>query len=75
MRIREALLTLAASGSAIIVVSQDLDELLEISDQLAVLHHGVLGQAKAVAEWNVEQLGLAMTGSTSATIAMVAKAV
>jgi len=75
MRIREALLTLAASGSAIIVVSQDLDELLEISDQLAVLHHGILGQAKAVAEWNVEQLGLAMTGSTSATIAMVAKAV
>jgi len=40
-----------------------------------VLHHGILGQAKAVAEWNVEQLGLAMTGSTSATIAMVAKAV
>ena len=63
MRIREALLTLAGSGSAIIVISQDLDELLEISDQLAVLHHGSLGEAKAVDQWNIEQLGLAMTGS------------
>ena len=66
MRIRESLLALAASGSAIVVTSQDLDELLEISDQLAVLHHGTLSKAKAVDEWNIEQLGLAMTGSTEA---------
>ena len=66
MRIREALLALAANGSAIVVISQDLDELLEISDQLAVLHHGTLSPAKAVEEWNIEQLGLAMTGSTEA---------
>jgi len=66
MRIREALLTLAGSGSAIVVISQDLDELLEISDQLAVLHHGSLSDAKAVGNWNIEQLGLAMTGSADA---------
>ncbi len=66
MRIRESLIALAASGSAIVVISQDLDELLEISDQLAVLHHGTLSNAKAVEEWNIEQLGLAMTGSTEA---------
>ncbi len=66
MRIREALQTLAASGSSIVVISQDLDELLEISDQLAVLHHGSLTDARPVAEWNIEQLGLAMTGSTEA---------
>ena len=66
IRIREALLKLAASGSAIIVISQDLDELLEISDQLAVLHHGTLGEARSVGEWNTEQLGLAMTGSSEA---------
>jgi len=63
-RIREALLTLAGSGSAIIVISQDLDELLEISDQLAVLHNGTLSKSKPVTDWNLEQLGLAMTGST-----------
>ena len=62
-RIREALLTLASEGSAIVVISQDLDELLEISDQLAVLHHGTLSAARPVSSWNIEQLGLAMTGS------------
>ena len=66
MRIREALLKLASNGSTIVVISQDLDELLEISDQLAVLHHGKLSHAKPVEEWNIEQLGLAMTGSTEA---------
>ena len=65
MRIREALLTLAASGSAIVVISQDLDELLEISDQLAVLHHGSLSAAKSVDAWNIEQLGLAMIGGVA----------
>ncbi|OED36057.1 ABC transporter [Chromatiales bacterium (ex Bugula neritina AB1)] len=63
VRIREALLSLASEGSAILVISQDLDELLEISDRLAVLHHGELGHARPVSEWTVEALGLAMTGS------------
>jgi simple sugar transport system ATP-binding protein len=62
-RIRQALLKLANTGSAILVISQDLDELLEISDRLAVLHHGKLGRARAINEWTVEALGLAMTGS------------
>lgn len=62
VRIREALMTLAANGSAILVISQDLDELLEISDRLAVLHHGSLGTARPINEWTVEALGLAMTG-------------
>ena len=48
----------------ILVISQDLDELLEISDRLAVLHHGVLGDARPIHEWTVEALGLAMTGGT-----------
>ena len=64
VRIREALMELAAGGSAILVISQDLDELLEISDRLAVLHHGVLGEARPIHEWTVEALGLAMTGGT-----------
>lgn len=64
VRIREALMQLAAQGSAILVISQDLDELLEISDRLAVLHHGQLSEARAIHEWTVETLGLAMTGSS-----------
>lgn len=63
VRIREALMELAGIGSAILVISQDLDELLEISDRLAVLHHGKLGRARPISDWTVEALGLAMTGS------------
>lgn len=65
-RIRQSLLKLANTGSAILVISQDLDELLEISDRLAVLHHGKLGQARPVHQWTIEALGLAMTGSEEA---------
>ncbi len=65
-KIRQALLKLANSGSAILVISQDLDELLEISDRLAVLHHGRLGRARDINDWTIEALGLAMTGSEQA---------
>ena len=63
VRIREALMTLAKNGSAILIISQDLDELLEISDRLAVLHHGSLGKAQPISDWTIEALGMAMTGS------------
>jgi len=55
------------SGSAILIISQDLDELLEISDRLAVLHHGTLGKAQPINDWTIEALGLAMTGSVPNT--------
>ncbi len=64
VRIREALMELANRGSAVLVISQDLDELLEISDRLSVLHHGVLAPARPIAQWTIESLGLAMTGET-----------
>jgi ABC-type uncharacterized transport system ATPase subunit len=40
--IRQALLDLAAGGAAVIVISQDLDELMEISDRFAALNEGRL---------------------------------
>src|SRR5690606_5619122 len=36
-RIRQALIDLARSGSAVLVISQDLDELFEVSDSIAVM--------------------------------------
>src|SRR5690606_10566928 len=39
-RIRQALIDLARSGSAVLVISQDLDELFELSDSIAVMHDG-----------------------------------
>ncbi len=60
--IHAALLSLAAAGSAVVVISQDLDELLAISDRLAVINVGVLSQAMPTAGVSLEQLGLLMGG-------------
>jgi simple sugar transport system ATP-binding protein len=60
--IRQALVDLAAAGSAILVISQDLDELFEIADRLAVIHHGRLGPLRPTAAWSRDAIGLEMLG-------------
>jgi simple sugar transport system ATP-binding protein len=60
--IHRAILDLAASGSAIVVISQDLDELLALSDRLAVLNEGRLSQPIPTAQTDPEELGLLMGG-------------
>ena len=60
--IHAAILRLAAAGSAIVVISQDLDELLTISDRLAVLNVGVLSNALSTASVSLGELGLLMGG-------------
>src|SRR5437763_2869323 len=62
--IRQALLDLAAAGAAVLVTSQDLDELAEIADRIAVMFHGRLSEALPRAEANRERLGLLMGGSS-----------
>ena len=62
--IRQALLDLAAVGAAVLVTSQDLDELIEIADRIAVMFHGQLSAPLATADATREKLGLLMGGST-----------
>ncbi len=62
--IRQALLDLAAGGAAVLVTSQDLDELTEIADRIAVMFHGRLSQPLSTAEASREKLGLLMGGSS-----------
>jgi simple sugar transport system ATP-binding protein len=61
--IRQALVDLARGGSAVLVISQDLDELFEIADRMAVIHEGALGALRRTAEWNREAVGLEMLGT------------
>jgi ABC-type uncharacterized transport system ATPase subunit len=63
--IRQALIDLAARGTAVLVVSQDLDELAEIADRIAVMFHGRLSVPLMRAEASREKLGLLMGGSSS----------
>jgi ABC-type uncharacterized transport system ATPase subunit len=60
--IHTALLELAKSGSAILVISQDLDELLVISDRISVLADGRLTPAEDVSNVTIESIGISMGG-------------
>ena len=60
--IHQAIVDLAATGSAIVVISQDLDELLSLCDTLAVINGGRLSKAMAVKDADIEEIGLLMGG-------------
>jgi simple sugar transport system ATP-binding protein len=61
--IRQALIDLARAGSAVLVVSQDLDEILEISDRVAVISKGRLSEARDAHGITREEIGLLMGGA------------
>ena len=61
--IRQALIDLARSGSAVLVISQDLDEIFEVADRIAVISRGELSEAYLSEEINLEQIGLLMAGA------------
>ena len=61
-QIRGELLTLASAGCAVLVVSEELDELFEICDTLYVMARGELSPPVPRAEATVEKVGLWMSG-------------
>jgi simple sugar transport system ATP-binding protein len=63
--IRQALIDLAARGTAVLVISQDLDELAEIADRVAVMFHGHLSAALDAVSADRQTLGLLMGGSNA----------
>ncbi len=63
--IRQALIDLAGRGAAVLVVSQDLDELAEIADRIAVMFHGKLSAPLDAAQATRETLGLLMGGANT----------
>jgi general nucleoside transport system ATP-binding protein len=61
-QIRGELLKLRDAGCAVLVVSEELDELFEVSDRLMVMAQGRLSPSVAVADATVEQIGAWMSG-------------
>jgi len=66
-QIRAELLALRDAGCAVLVVSEDLDELFELSDRLHVIAGGRLSPSVPIAQATVEQIGLWMSGLWDAT--------
>ena len=60
--IHQAIVDLAATGTAVVVISQDLDELLALSDTLVVINGGRLSAPMTVGSVSIEEIGLLMGG-------------
>jgi len=60
--IHQAIIDLANKGSAVVVISQDLDELLRLCDRLSVINLGRLSEPRTTNDVTVEELGLMMGG-------------
>ena len=60
--IRESLISLSKKGTSIIVISQDLDELFEITHRLSVIFNGSLSNSYKTKDVDIEKIGLLMGG-------------
>ena len=69
--IRQSLLDLAGQGAAVIVISQDLDELMEISHRFAALSEGRLSEARPAAGLTIKDIGLMLGGAHGMEVAHV----
>jgi len=60
--IRQQLIDLRNEGAAILVISEELEELFEVSDRIAVIANGKLSPAKKLAETSIDEIGVWMSG-------------
>jgi len=65
--IHQHLLKEQEKGSAILLISEDLDEILELSDTIAVMYKGKLTSKKHRNECTIDKIGEAMMGLNSFT--------
>ena len=61
--VHRQLLDACAAGAALLLISEDLDEIFALADRIAVMHHGRLTEARPAADWTLAAIGLAMAGS------------
>ena len=60
--VRSKLLEQRGQGAAILLISEDLDEILELSDRIAVIYEGEIMEILPATEADTERLGLLMSG-------------
>ncbi|HVO37428.1 MAG TPA: ABC transporter ATP-binding protein [Spirochaetia bacterium] len=65
--VRDLLRRVRDSQSGVLLISEDLEELAEMSDRLLVMYGGAVVGEFAQGEWTAEQVGHLMTGSREAT--------
>ena len=60
--VHQQLLDACARGAAVLLVSEDLDEILALADRIAVIHAGRLTPLRPAKAWTLAEIGLAITG-------------
>lgn len=61
--IRQKLIEQAKKGAAVLLISEDLDEILALSDQIAIIYEGTIMGIVSSHEAQIEKIGLMMAGS------------
>ncbi|HUH39796.1 MAG TPA: ABC transporter ATP-binding protein [Castellaniella sp.] len=70
--VRHRLVQAAEGGSGVLLISSDLDELMELSNRILVIYNGRLVGALSPGQYDPEALGLLMAGVTSGDATRVA---
>ena len=60
--VQQQLIAARDAGAAVLVISDDLDEVMVLGDRIAVMHSGQLTDARPSSDWTRESIGLAMAG-------------
>ncbi len=63
--VHRALLDARAQGTATLLISEDLDELLVLADRLAVMHGGQISAVLERREFDRPRIGLLMAGGAA----------
>ncbi len=72
--VHRLLLAQRETGTAVLLISEDLDEILMLADRVAVIYEGRISRSIPTAEADVGRLGLMMTGSSAEDAALEARA-
>jgi len=64
--VHECLLEAAGEGAAVLLISEDLDEIFALADRIGVMYHGTLSAVRAAESWTLSAIGLAMAGGEEA---------
>jgi len=67
LAIHEAIMALAVSGTAVMIISQDLDEIFVLADRIAVIAGGRISEPVLTRDATIESIGRLMGGTATAT--------
>ncbi len=67
LAIHEAIMGLAQAGAAVMIISQDLDEIFVLADRIAVIAGGRVSEPVLTRDGTVESIGRLMGGGATAS--------